>query len=875
MSLRWTKRDGLAYLQEWCSHYRVWTDVLLEASEGENMPLGLGLGSEVGRGDAATVVAEAVSPLAYSQQCDESNNHYQSASYSPAITTNDATLSGWVLPRHDNLTCVLLHTGSHEIDPVSSRTGEGSGVLVEIQQNRLHVRCADGSAHIDLYSAAGSLGVWNSGLDSWYHWLVTLDRSGSATIYINGSSSGSPVSMSTVTGSISGTRTDISCRHEQINGLIGNCAAVRVFNAVLDASERSQDYNSGDGCLYGSLTAGLQAKVINSWDLQTSSGAAIDAKGTQNISASGSQTRVNGPSEAVTALSRVNLTSYSSDLANAITSIGSDIKVLNINVSTTLGAQATVPENITIQFVSDSYQIDTQSSHNLIFEGGVFGEYSGVIGGLEKVDLNGSAGYIWVDWSDQSNDWDKRDDALASIKSSTRKRLKLPRRNLQWEDTSNADWEWSAATLNGTMMYGDDRDDCVLQARADFGHLIVITSAPDNLNFNDFTLSADSTVGSAHTVTGIYMTADTAANNTCDPLNIRRLKCEKMNNGIDLCSHNGVFHDLLIKQCDMHGFIFNHGIGNTLNNFIIRDNGGYGMDFAGGFDAELKHTITCTDGYIIDNGFGNAKLACYVGSPHDVKHYWDVVLDTVHLEQTVDGRGQMTVTGAYDFSTGSSSSDGNSEAKLTLRDCTFVGSGGGSVGGPNIFGIGTIVLAGHNTFRNHGGYGANFEPKYAINDASYGNTVGALTCSSAVITSTDNGSWGIRFGGDETITLDLDSATISDNAGNGIQVDATGAAWSGKPHLSLNGGSISGNDDYGIEGLSTGAAGDYLVDGVTFSGNGSGGINMVGTATTDVCEISNCVGTGQSTSRLADDGVSVDFTNSNFKDAGSNTDMTS
>ena len=88
----------------------------------------------------------------------------------------------------------------------------------------------------------------NYSINTWYHWLITMDTSLSTNkckIYVNGvlSAQGNPNNSSTLNVGANGTRVGnkLSNNTENFNG---NIALVRAYNRVLTAAEALQNFNA-------------------------------------------------------------------------------------------------------------------------------------------------------------------------------------------------------------------------------------------------------------------------------------------------------------------------------------------------------------------------------------------------------------------------------------------------------------------------------------------------------------------------------------------------------------------------------------------------------------------------------------------------------
>lgn len=92
----------------------------------------------------------------------------------------------------------------------------------------------------------------STAVNTWVHHVFTVSRTGNITCYVNGSSSGTPLSISTTTGSIGSFEFDIGAAIGT-TPLGGTLEYVGVWSKVLTAGEATSLYNSGVGRTYSQL----------------------------------------------------------------------------------------------------------------------------------------------------------------------------------------------------------------------------------------------------------------------------------------------------------------------------------------------------------------------------------------------------------------------------------------------------------------------------------------------------------------------------------------------------------------------------------------------------------------------------------------------
>lgn len=155
--------------------------------------------------------------------------------------TNDCTVSAWV-----NLSS-LITTEPHSI--MGKYTGSAPQWYLRVDNNEkvsLYWR-SSGEAIYAVSSSALSTGTW-------YHVVCTMDRSGYATIYINGSADGTPLDISAYVSDNMDNTLDFVLGGRIYNGdtfsMDGLLDEVGIWYRVLTPAEITYLYNSGNGVGY-------------------------------------------------------------------------------------------------------------------------------------------------------------------------------------------------------------------------------------------------------------------------------------------------------------------------------------------------------------------------------------------------------------------------------------------------------------------------------------------------------------------------------------------------------------------------------------------------------------------------------------------------
>lgn len=123
-------------------------------------------------------------------------------------------------------------------------------------------------------------------LNTWYHYVITYDSSGTTKIYRNGSL---VVTGSQPVASTSNTLLRIGIEGNGSTGWNGRISMAGIWNRVLSGSEISELYNAGVGLYASELTSGLLSGCVSYYDLkELTSTTRVDSVGSNNLTVSGS-----------------------------------------------------------------------------------------------------------------------------------------------------------------------------------------------------------------------------------------------------------------------------------------------------------------------------------------------------------------------------------------------------------------------------------------------------------------------------------------------------------------------------------------------------------------------------------------------------------
>jgi hypothetical protein len=171
----------------------------------------------------------------------------------------------------------LFGAGAGGVSPgywvfVSGEAGSATGLL------RCEIQDAGGSTA----RAAAAGGI--TAVSLYHHIVVTFDRDGNATFYINGSVSGTPATIATRSGSVDAFATFYLGALAGGSPHGGRIQAARVYkNTLLSGAQVTALYNGGVGLMYDGIGATLQAACSGAaWDLKEESGTRADATGGGN-----------------------------------------------------------------------------------------------------------------------------------------------------------------------------------------------------------------------------------------------------------------------------------------------------------------------------------------------------------------------------------------------------------------------------------------------------------------------------------------------------------------------------------------------------------------------------------------------------------------
>ena len=171
--------------------------------------------------------------------------------------TGNFSISEWVkiLSTETSAQFVSKYTGGTTMGWASSLNGDKA---------ESYIRDGTGSGSDEIVVITGNT-VINDG--RWHHIVTTYDRAGNMSLFVDGVSDATPVSITTVTGTVSSAY-NLNIGRKSASGfgyMAGSADDVRIYNRVLSAGEVKMLYNQSASKLNKTPTNALTNGLVGHW----------------------------------------------------------------------------------------------------------------------------------------------------------------------------------------------------------------------------------------------------------------------------------------------------------------------------------------------------------------------------------------------------------------------------------------------------------------------------------------------------------------------------------------------------------------------------------------------------------------------------------
>ena len=204
----------------------------------------------------------------------------------PDPTTQDFWVSVWVYCDTTTAVMHIIATGN------ASNGDDGFKVSVNADNTVQFGLCDSVQA---TNASANTTGTLTD--TTWHHLLVTFDRDGVATCYVDGTADATTLDISSHTATLGTTGTSqIGASTTPDLFLNGRLARLAYGEGTLPtAAEIAELYNDGAGKTFGQLSGALAAKVVHYWNMHEASSDALDAAGSNDGTDTNTVTAAAGP----------------------------------------------------------------------------------------------------------------------------------------------------------------------------------------------------------------------------------------------------------------------------------------------------------------------------------------------------------------------------------------------------------------------------------------------------------------------------------------------------------------------------------------------------------------------------------------------------